>query len=41
MTSTIGQYDGLVKEQIKAVCIQIVHKRSAADILPRIMITTW
>ena len=30
-----GQYEGLVKEQIKAVHIQTVHRRSAADILPK------
>ena len=30
-----GQYETLVKEQIKAVCIQISHRRSAADVLPR------
>ena len=30
-----GQYETFVKEQIKAVCIQISHRRSAADVLPR------
>ena len=30
-----AQYETLVKEQIKAVCIQISHKTSAADALPR------